>query len=278
MSRWILNSLILTLTLTGSMASAEVGFLGFKWKADSRFLVGIQQGDQQLGIKGTVRDGDATQVKESGLTIDILTYIEGFLAVVVVEDGSEKGQVFILERQNGQYVNITASPIVGASSTLAADVATVLKALRQTNQWDASLSFRAMNGYFQVSPSKSMTDFLDAVEVGHIKSIPKPIAKPDRLPVQEEPSVAEGQAPGEGQTTGPQVDGELPVRKQAKRRPRPQYDQYGYPIQPRDQRRRYRQPPRGMDPDDYNFLQFGGQPRSGYRRNYDPYYSNPDGY
>lgn len=208
-------------------AHAEVQFHSFRWQASGRFFLTAKLPQGEVDIKGDLRDGQQARVEaEEGITAELAAYTEGFVAVVLTELGSDHSDVSILERQNGRYVKIHTETITANAGSALNDLAGSLTALKQTNGWDASLSFRALVGYFSANQGKTVKDFYDAVEVGHIKAIPKP-AERGQLPTRRE---RPGQFDVHPQGQQQQPSQEYPRQQQ---RPPPQgpyspYDQNPY--------------------------------------------------
>lgn len=177
MRLWIL---LLVAGFTSSVF-ADVAFQKFRWRGDSRYELILSSNlvspGQPIELRGDLRDGDRAH-KDDQINVDLIAYREGFVIVFAVEPGQEWGQIFILERQNNIFNNITSTPIYARAATMVADFDAMMGALKSQNGWDPSLSLRAMNSWFSFAPQKRLTDFLDEVEVGRVRTVAKPPAEP----------------------------------------------------------------------------------------------------
>lgn len=171
--------MLTSLILFSLAASADVRFEGFAWRADNTFEMHISSPIEHT-FKGALLDAYQAGAKriemvQAPVKITIKAVGNSFVVVTLIEDGQEFGQVIILERQNGRYVEIQTAPISGRVVTLVADLDGSLEGLKKTNNWDSALSLRAMVGYFESNSGKRLHDFYDAVELGHIKTVARPV-------------------------------------------------------------------------------------------------------
>lgn len=174
-------ALLFVLGFTSSVF-ADVAFQRFRWRGDSRFELAFTSNQvsldgQPIEIRGDLRDGDRVH-KDDQINVDLIAYREGFVVVFAVEPGQEWGQVFILERQNNVFNNITSTPIYARAATMVTDFDAAMSALKSQNGWDPSLALRAMNSWFSFASQKRLSDFLDEVEVGRVRVVAKPPAEP----------------------------------------------------------------------------------------------------
>lgn len=154
-------------------AGVDLVVNSFLWRASGRFDLRVRAEGAEVALRGDLREGGDAEVKDGALSAVLKSY-PGFISVILTEDGYDLGTLFILERQNAQYVVLNKQAVVGRAATLAPDLSSALEGLNKAKGWDASLSFRALISYFREAPAKKLGDFADDVELGRINTVAKP--------------------------------------------------------------------------------------------------------
>ncbi len=168
--------MLLMFILFSLTASADVRFEAFAWRADNTFEVRASA-SQPHTFKGLLNDAQRIEVVSGPVTMTAKSFSGAFVILTFVEAEKELGNVIVLERQNGSFFAIQNVAIKGRSSTLAGDVEGAVTGLGRLNNWDSSLSIRSMLAFFDANPDKKLSDFYDAVELGHIKTVARPNVK-----------------------------------------------------------------------------------------------------
>lgn len=168
--------LILTAVTASAPALATVQFQNFMWKADSTIEVQILHNNAPKILKGDLRDGQSRALTVDGVSVTVNSLSNSFVTIAFTEGGQDSGGLIVLERQNSIYVPLTAM-IPGRASTLVADLDGALGGLKKINRWDHSIALRSMASYFSAYPDKTLNDFYDAVELGHVKMIARPLPR-----------------------------------------------------------------------------------------------------
>jgi len=169
-------AMLTSLLFFAASAAADVQFTHFTWKADNAIEVGFSRNGKATAVRGVLKDGETVEMPGEPVAVTAISFSSSFVALAFVEAGVETGVVVILERQNSQYVPLTAS-IKGRASTLVADLQGAVAGLNKMNRWDHSLALRSMVSYFAENSAKNLGDFYDAVELGHIKMVSRPEPK-----------------------------------------------------------------------------------------------------
>jgi len=145
----------------------------FTHKADGQFELHLPaDGNAAWTFNGSIREGEKAQARSGNTTVDLRFYGSGSLYVVATEEGREISRLFLFARQNASFVPLNESAILGRTATLAADVETAVDSLDKLNKWDVNTTFRAIVAYFSINSTKQMTDFIDEVELGNMRTIP----------------------------------------------------------------------------------------------------------
>lgn len=165
---------LVALLCFGSFSFASTVVQSFSWRADSRFELNLVQDNATKTLKGELRDGGSVEVKSAGLTVNLKSYVEGFVTVVASADVEDVSSVSVLERQNANYIVLNKQPILAKKSTVNQELSGSVDRLKVLNNWDASQSMRALISYFTSNPSKQISSFFDQVELGNIKLVAKP--------------------------------------------------------------------------------------------------------
>ncbi len=201
------------MTLCAIPALADVQFQNFSWKADNGVELQVLHNRAAKILKGELKDGETRELAREGLNVTVISHSNSFLTLAFIEAGVEAGGLIVLERQNSQYVPLTPM-IPGRATTLVADIQGALAALKKINQWDHSLALRSMVSYFAANSGKNLNDFYDAVELGHVKLIAKPVP---RVEAAQQPRRVRNPAP---QPAPPSEQWQTEVRPEPKRQPR----------------------------------------------------------
>jgi hypothetical protein len=170
---------VLGLFLAPAAFAGQIGFQNFSWRADGRFELALRRDSSGVVVRGSLRDGERAEFTQGGLTAVLNSHSQGFVSVAVLSEDDDIGALFILERLNAQFVPLTPRAIMGRKATLLSDLDGVINGLKKVNNWDASLTFRAMTGYFAENPNRQLKDFYDQIELGNVKMAkPQPRSQP----------------------------------------------------------------------------------------------------
>lgn len=173
-SKWVLTALVAFSALFGM----ELGAQEFRQKADGQFDLDLPQSPESPAaghFTGSVREGEKTQVRVGETILDLRSY-PGAIAAIVTEEGRDFGRLFVFKRENGNFVALNRGAIKGRAASLAVEVEAAVDGLKKFNKWDAGTSLKALAAYFELNPDKQMTAFLDEVELGNMRSIPRAVA------------------------------------------------------------------------------------------------------
>ena len=213
----MIRLLVILFNLTAPVtALAAVQFHNFAWKADNSVVVLVAHNEMDKALSGRLKDGESRELAIDGLSVNVHSHSNSFVSLAFVEAGNSIGTVVVLERQNSQFVPLTGM-ISGRASTLVSDLSGSLDGMKKMNRWDHSIAFRALASYFVAHPEKSLNDFYDSVELGHVKMIAKPVPRVDAP--QKKEARHSNKGPVVSQTAGVQESGEAKPKTQIKSQP-----------------------------------------------------------
>lgn len=235
-----MRALLVMLSLVSFSVSAFDGQVTrFKWNADRSIEVGLKfSGGGSLAIRGEMREGDRSIMASSGgVMIWVKAYGNSQATVTVAEPGAEWAGITLMRAQNAEFLPVNKKLIRGRAVSAGDEVDGVVAALRKANGWDESTALDALVGYFQVNPKATLGEFFDAVEVGHVKTVPR-VKTPERNSIEtgDEPATADPETrlppKRKSRTEARPQDEERPERPRRRQRPpQPRWEPY-YPSAP----------------------------------------------
>ncbi len=199
MRRLIAYLILVFVSLSVASVQAQISFEKLTDRADNTVEVQINGSRGSAVFKGIIRPGDKLQGRSGSLNADIVRYADHpFFSVAVTEDGNQVGYVFILERQNSNYILVNEKSITGKASSLSVDLEDALKGLRKVKGNDTSLVMRALVHHFNQNPKTDLYSFADGLENGQQRLI----EQVNRVPVPGQGGAADSRRAGDSKRPG----------------------------------------------------------------------------
>ena len=228
--------LLIVISVFSVTASAFEGQVTrFELNADRSIEVELSiSSGGSVAIQGELGVEDrAILASEGGVMVWVKAYGTSQATVTVAEPGAEWAGIAVMRAQNAEFLPLDKKLIRGRSVSAGDEVDGVVAALRKANGWDDSTALDALVGYFQVNPQSTLSEFFDAVEVGHVKTVPKvKVPEPDTIESGDEPATSNPETrlpPKRKPRSDAQPREQRPPRR--KRPPQPRWEPY-YPSAP----------------------------------------------
>ncbi len=181
----MLRLLLVYLLLQSSLALAATEFQSFTPRANSTFQLTVGPKDKPVVLSGSLAE---KQVR-SGQVMAAVQVYGNYATLLIALDSEEMGTLYVLKLENSIYRPLNAKPIGTPKGTMISYLDQAMTALNKDNNTETSL--QTMVQFFNDYPKWTLHNFLDQIELGHVRAVagrkatPTPVTETAPLRRQE---------------------------------------------------------------------------------------------